>query len=530
MGSHKELEQSKRFFFGNVASKLTNPKEILLSLFSTKRGYMFIIGIFILPVLIPFISYGFVFQFFVLLLFIIGMFMFFNYIYSDNQSLDWDSRHENASILMFFLSGIMLLPFITTQGYLFIIGIFMLPLLLSFISYSFIFKWLLLHLVIIGVLKAFQYIYSDNKYLVWESRQSPVIELVKILLVLPFTPLNWIGIFTLLVISYFSILLSFLFVFYIVALIAIDVYKNKDHLKKELTRVGSYVRNRKCDICAQSLRQTNYVNVMVEERKSRTGHVCADCEMSYSPFLQTSLHTLREVKEHMAYRTSNLAQVFSAEHEFRTMNWKNNYIDTYSISSRLDPTFLFDPQNHTMVIDSWHHNPKVNSNPDRISLKDIMECKLDISISEAEVTHVTEEDYHEALRNQTIARIPKLKETVGDYRLGGVDLSYNAALNDAIIQASEYDPVYARDSCDNDSDAHKYRGIISGFVDTNESPYIKKYYLFYIRLKVNHEYFSTIDVRLNTHRLYFNESKAYYDAYKSIGQEICQYIEDYRFT
>lgn len=530
MGSHKEVEQSKRVFFGNIAYHLTNPKEILLSLFSTKRGYMFIIGVFILPLLIPFISYGFVFNFFILLLFIIGIFMFLGYIYSDNQSLNLDSRHDKVSTSTFILSSIMLLPFITKRGYLLIIGIFILPSLLPFISYSFIFKWLLLHLFIIAILKVFQYIYSDNRYLIWESKQSPVIELVKILLLLPFTLLNWVGIFTLLVISYFSIILSILFVFYIMALIAIDIYNNKNHLKRELTNISLYVRNKKCDICAQSLRKINYFKVPIGGGNNGAGYVCKSCEMSYSPFLQASFHTLGEVKEHLAYRTSNLSQDFSPEHEFRTINWINNYVDTYSISSRLDPTFLFDFKNHTMVIDGWNYSPYVNSKPDRIYLKDIVECELDIKIFESEVTNVTEEDYHEALRNQTIARIPKLKDTVGDYRLGGVSFSYNGELNDAIIKASEYDSVHAPSFKINEPDEYNQRGDISGFVDTSESPYIKKYHLFYIRLKINHEYFSTIDVRLNAQPLYFNEPEAHYDSYKSIGEEICKYINDYTFT
>lgn len=530
MGSHIKVGRLKRFFFGNIASKLTNPEKIFSALFSTRRGYMFIIGIFILPLLVPFISYGFVFQFFMLLLFIIVMFKLFNYIYSSNRYLNLYGRHDTVSAFFDLLSIGMLLLFSTKRGFLLVIGFFILPSLLPFISYGFIFKCMILYLLIAAVMKCIHYIYWDNKYLKWNQKQSPVIELVKLLLVFPFTPLNWLGILTLFIIYYFSVLLFILFVFYIMALIAIDIYENKNLLKRKLTRVSFYMSNKKCDICAQSLRQMNYYKVTVEEQNNRTGYICEKCNMSYSPFLQSSFHTLREVKEHIAYRTRNLSQVFSPEHKFRTMNWKNNYIDTSFISFTSDPVFLFDPKNHTMMIDGWNDSPNVNSEPDRISLNDVIECELDIRITESKVTDITEEDYHEALRNQTIARIPKLKNTVGDYRLGGIDVSYNGALNDAIIKASEYDPVYAQSFSANDPDEYNRRGNIFGFVDMNESPYIKKYYIFYIRLKINNEYFSTIDVRLNAQPLYFNEPKEHYDSYKSIGQEICKYINNYTFT
>lgn len=388
-------------------------------------------------------------------------------------------------IEILFTSPFYFLGFHSRVGILSLLIIIFLPALIPVLTYGILFKYLGLYWLTIGLFSMFYAIYSYVTDDIWSGLVLKVKGILKTLLKLVLSPLSWLGFITLIIIGAISLKMFMLMVLYLIALVIYNIYDNRFTIKNTKERAKYLFHATHCDICDEAINKTDYYErpftyeKRIDKDSSQKGIVCKSCQNKHSRFLQYSLDTIKDIEEHLAYMRDNLNQSFKTEERIFTPTWEGEYLLEDYGRGGYDPEILIDTKQHTF---------KIHPASDILNLKDVSDCRFIVKpFVQKNVTYITVADLQNARTS-------------------------DSDVVNAITRANKITHYKDGSKVENE----KY-GKIPRYLGFN-----KQYHNFYIDIKINHPYFSTINIKLNSNPVYTNDPKHIYDAYIEQGKEICE--------
>src|SRR5690625_3490188 len=245
-----------------------------------------------------------------------------------SQKRSLSKRIKSLPLSLYFLFKfpitVVLYLFATVKGYLFLLVLFLLPLVIPKLTYGFIFKYLGWFLLYVATLSLYQLIYwhikGDDTYSLFLRLKEFIRPMLKLL----FSPLTWVGLIVLGVTAFKLPLLFFLFIIYLIVRVVDDIFNNKFKFKYWGASLNIALDGTPCDVCYEPMRLKGYSRFSKKNQPGKYDYVCANCKQLYSPFLNTTLLSLEEVKEHLLYREENLAQPFHPNKVIRTYPWESD--------------------------------------------------------------------------------------------------------------------------------------------------------------------------------------------------------------